>query len=175
MVKLALFLSSYAALFAILGLRWIGHHTILGSGCFTLAILGLLLTWYGMSAARGQASRPLRVFSVRDAGAEVSGYLATYLLPFVTVSDPNAADLLAYVLFLLIAALIFVRTTMIQVNPTLYLVGYRVFQINCEPIAPPTRGAVAHIEGYLITRGKPPMVGDTPLLRTLRDTVLVPN
>jgi hypothetical protein len=169
-----MFLSSYVTLFLILGLRWIGHHRLLGSMCFALAGLGLLLTCFGLSAANHKEQRFLRVVAVQDAGAEVAGYLATYLLPFVTVGDPSTADLAGYGLFGLVSALIFVRTSMIQVNPTLYLLRYRVFKIECEPINPPAGGPPPRIDGYLITRDKPPEVGSQAALRTLRDTVMVP-
>jgi hypothetical protein len=43
------------------------------------------------------------VRTVEDRGGEVAGYLATYLLPFVTVSEPDVRDVVGYALFLVVS------------------------------------------------------------------------
>jgi hypothetical protein len=67
---------------------------------------------------------------VSDAGSDVAGYLATYLLPFLTVAEPDTRDVIAYILFLLVTGLIYVRSEMTQINPTLYLLGRRVVRVT---------------------------------------------
>jgi hypothetical protein len=72
----------------------------------------------------------ITVKSSEDTGGEVSGYLASYLLPFVTVPTPGWRDLLGYALFLLVGLVIYVRSNLVRVNPTLYLLGYRVLAVR---------------------------------------------
>jgi hypothetical protein len=60
-----------------------------------------------------------------DAGAEVSGYLAAYLVPFLVVVEPAPGDLVAYAIFLVVAGLIYVRSGLMQINPTVYLMNRR--------------------------------------------------
>ena len=55
-----------------------------------------------------------------------------YLLPFLTVSEPGVRDVAAYALFLMVAGIVYVRSEMTQVNPTLYLLGRRVVHVNTE-------------------------------------------
>jgi len=83
--------------------------------------------------------------TVSDAGSEVAGYLATYLLPFLTVAEPNTRDVIAYILFLLVTGLIYVRSEMTQINPTLYLLSRRVVRVT----------TTAGWSGYVITRTHP--------------------
>lgn len=83
--------------------------------------------------------------SFEDTGGEVSGYLASYLLPFVTVPTPSWRDLLDYGLFLLVNLVIYVRSNLVRVNPTLYVLGYRVLAIRYG----------REKEQYLVTRTAP--------------------
>jgi hypothetical protein len=89
----------------------------------------------GISVLRGIAKRtgvPRRVTAIEDRGAEVAGYLATYILPFVTVPEPRVKDVIAYAGFLSISAIVHVRSQMMQINPVLYLFGRRVLDVTTE-------------------------------------------
>jgi hypothetical protein len=98
-LRLRLFLSSYAPLFAILAVRfitpwlWMVLAALAVSGCLTLA--------FAIRALHRVEPSPHTVVEVSDQGAEVAGYLATYLPPFMTVPAPTGRDLIAYSLFLL--------------------------------------------------------------------------
>jgi hypothetical protein len=126
-----LFLGSYALLFLLLALRF--TTTWLDIACCALAIVGFAdMVWivYGVSSPSRTGAEPITIDEVRDAGPEVAGYLATYLLPFLTVAEPNGRDVAAYVIFLLVTGLIYVRSEMTQINPTMYLLGRRVVHIR---------------------------------------------
>jgi hypothetical protein len=120
------FLSSYAPLWLMLGLRFepcglrVGF-ILLGFGC-----AGAVLLLLGRRADERPSNTSLSV--VGDGGSEVSGYLAAYLLPFLTVSDPTLDDLLAYGIFISVAGIVYVRSGLMQINPTVYLMGRRVIR-----------------------------------------------
>ncbi len=61
----------------------------------------------------------VEISEVKDEGGLASGFLASYLLPFLTIPEPSVPDIIAYGLFLLVAATIYVRSEMAQVNPTM--------------------------------------------------------
>lgn len=124
-----LFIGSYAVLFLLLALRF--RAPWLEAACAALALVGVAdMVWivYGITARTG--AEPVTVAEVHDAGPEVAGYLATYLLPFLTVSEPSGRDITAYAIFLLVTGLIYVRSEMTQINPTLYLLRCRVISIR---------------------------------------------
>lgn len=130
-LRLRLFLISCAPLFAILAVRF--DSTWLWVTCGALALFGFAQALRVVTAARNaKASRRVVVTRVDDSGGEVAGYLATYLLPFVVISTPSVRDIIAYILFMFVTAVIFVRSNLAHVNPTLYLVGYRVVSIESE-------------------------------------------
>jgi hypothetical protein len=105
---------------------------------------------------------PHTLASVRDAGGEAAAYLATYLLPFLTVATPTVRDVVAYAGFLLVAAVINIRSAAVQVNPLLYLLGYRILSVTDDH----------GLHAYMITRHRLP--ADNRVLATrFRDDVLV--
>jgi hypothetical protein len=157
-LRIRLFFSSYAPLFAIAALRF--PSTGLKVACGILCVFGLTTACLVVRAAAKIEPDPMTVEEVSDLGAEVAGYLATYLLPFVVVPDPSASDLIAYALFLAIAGAVYVQSDMLQINPTLYLARYRVFAVRTSD----------DWEGYLISRVRPER-GATLLASRLQNTV----
>ena len=129
--RLRLFGSSYAPLFGLLALRFEAGWLRIGLGvvaCLLIADTIRLVLW----VPRSVAPSPYTVVEVRDEGAQVSGYLATYLLPFLAVPSPSGSDLAAYALFLAVAGLVSVRSGLTHINPTLYLLGLRLVTLATE-------------------------------------------
>jgi len=92
---------------------------------------------------------------VKDASGDVAGYLATYLLPFVTVSSPSARDLVGYGILAAVIVAIFLRSELAQINPTLYLLGMRVAVIT-----------VNGKDQYLVCRRLPKQAVETYAVRS---------
>jgi hypothetical protein len=155
-----LFLSSYAPLFGLLAIRF--EQRWLWISCTVLAVLGVVCLWLLLRLDARSAPGPHTLASARDAGVEAAGYLATYLLPFLTVATPTARDVVAYAGFLLVAAVINLRSAVAQVNPLLYLLGYRVLSVTDDH----------GLHAYMITR-QPRAAGDRVLATRFRDDVLV--
>jgi hypothetical protein len=124
-VQASLFLSSFSPLFLLLALRF--EQRWLWLPLALLALLGLLLV-RRLLRQRGEVTPGPRTFSgLRDEGAQVAGYLASYILPLLAISKPTWRDLLAYGLFLGLYAVVYVNSDLMQVNPVLYLAGFRLY------------------------------------------------
>jgi hypothetical protein len=158
--KPLLFLSAYAPLFALLAIRF--ESSVLFVSCTALAVVGVgaLVLLLRLDARAESGVHTLT--KVNDAGAEAGAYLSAYLLPFLTVSSPSVRDAVAYLLFLVVTAAIYVRSSVVQINPLLYLLGYRVLEVA------DSKG----LRAYLVTRQRPE-VGDTITATRLRGDVLV--
>jgi hypothetical protein len=158
--KPLLFFSSYAPLFALLAIRF--EQTWLWVACVVLAALGVGSLWLLLHLDARSSPGPHQLASARDAGPEAAAYLASYLLPFLTVSVPTIRDVIAYIGFLVVAASIHLRSSVVQVNPLLYLLGYRVLAVTDE------KG----LRAYMVTR-RAVASGSTVLATRLRDEVLI--
>lgn len=131
LVRFRLFIGSFAPLFGILAIRF--QELALQGACAAIAAWGLVDMW---RITRRLVVRltpsSYTIADVDDRGGEVAGYVAAYLLPFVTVPEPGPRDLAAYGLFLAVIGLIYTRSRMAQINPTLYVLGRRVVFLQME-------------------------------------------
>jgi hypothetical protein len=155
-----LFLSSYAPLFALLAIRF--EPPWLWVLCAVLAMLGVAALWLLLRLDARAEPGPYVMASVRDDGSEAASYLASYLLPFLTVGMPSVRDVVAYAGFLVIASVIYARSSMIQANPLLYLLGYKVLSVT------DSRGVHAYVITKRVVQG-----GGRVLATRFRDDVLV--
>lgn len=131
LTRLPLFLTAYAPLFFILAVRF-DEPAWLQLVCVGLTVIGALFLVTFVLAVRKTPTARLHVESAREVGAEAGGYLASYILPFVTVSAPSVRDLIGYGVFLFVTMLIYVRSDLVQVNPAVYLVLRRVVRIRTD-------------------------------------------
>ncbi|ROS22955.1 hypothetical protein [Cellulomonas sp. PhB150] len=156
MVRLLLLTSSYTPLFVLLVIRF--EDRALQIGCAIIAALGLVAAGVLIRAQGDEAGSPMELAEVRNEGGQVAAYLATYLLPFLTVSAPTGRDVIAYVGFLVVTGAILWRANALQVNPLLALLRFRLFEVvgdgglpwrgfllSSKPIIPGTRCTVVDV------------------------------
>jgi hypothetical protein len=158
--KPLLFLSAYAPLFALLAIRFQPLSLMLPCAGLAVVGVGALLMLLRLDARATPGAH--RIKEVRDAGAEAGAYLGAYLLPFLTVSTPTVRDAIAYGAFIVVSGAIYLHSSVVQINPLLYLLGYRVLAVV------DTNG----FRAYLVTRRRPDI--DHLIAATrFRDDVLV--
>lgn len=129
--RIALFLSSYSPLFAILAYKnrhcdtiWI----VLGA----LTLVSLLFLWLVMHAKRNEKGPPLTVKHSRPKDGDVLAYTATYLVPFLSVDLTTTEGIVILAGFLLVLGVVYVNSDMLFVNPILNLCRYHSFWITDE-------------------------------------------
>jgi hypothetical protein len=129
LLRARLLLSSYAPLNVILFIRVDSGWRF---GFIALALAGFLdanrITWLAKRVAPVR-----RTFSaVRDSGGEVAAYVATYLLPFLAAPHAGAGEIWAYAIFAAVVAVISLRSDLAHVNPTIYLLGWKVVTVTLQ-------------------------------------------
>jgi hypothetical protein len=128
-VNATLFLSSYLPLFALIGIRSIDRSPGIArtcAACAGLAIIGTGLFLYG---ALRRNTITVEIVEVEPRDADVAAYAATYLLPFVTVFTGRWQDVVSLVGFIAVLGVIYVRSRLIYINPTLSLLGYHLSRV----------------------------------------------
>ncbi|RUQ96902.1 hypothetical protein [Labedella endophytica] len=101
------------------------------AGAFVLGLLGVLrlVTRSGESDDFSP-----RITRVDEAGGEAAAYLASFVFPFLTVSNPDWQDVVSYLLFGGIYLGVLVSTNLIAVNPLLFLFGYRIWRVESSDL-----------------------------------------
>ncbi len=79
-----------------------------------------------------------------EQGAAVAGYLTSYLLPLLSIGSGGWRVTAAYAVYIGVLYLVYVRTeSLVLINPTLYLFGYRIYDVSVEvSTRPPSKRRV---------------------------------
>lgn len=131
LTRLPLFVTAYTPLFLILAVRF-DNSRWLRIVCVGLTVIGLALLLTFVLAVKRTPTARFQVESAKETGAEAGGYLAAYVLPFVTVSAPTARDVIGYGIFMIVALLVYVRSDLVQVNPTFCLALRRIVRVRTD-------------------------------------------
>jgi len=137
LIRLRLFFVSYVPLWAMLALRavpsggWDWNGRAIAVVLFVaMTVLGLIDAFRLIHGSGETNPRSLYFAQINDQGGNAAGYLATYLLPFIGLVPADWGDWAAYSVYFLVAAIVFIRTDLTFVNPTLYILRYRVISAN---------------------------------------------
>lgn len=122
-----LFVVSYAPLALMFAARFAAQDSWkLAAGFGLVGVVGLVDGFRLVRGARQLSKRTTQITDVSSQGGAVAAYLATYLLPFLGNLPSSWGDWVAYGLYFLTAALVYVRSDLAVVNPTLYALGYQL-------------------------------------------------
>jgi hypothetical protein len=126
LVRTRLFFISYVPL-------WVIFAVQSDSGSARLAF-SLLAGWGWVDAFRlieaglRRSVRHVKFENISDQSTNVSGYVASYLLPFIGGPPNTLRTSIAYAVYFLVAWAVFVPSDLGLVNPTLYILGWRLIK-----------------------------------------------
>jgi hypothetical protein len=125
-----LFVSSYAPLLVILGIRNSFGHWSISLGLFSLAAVSVvvLVVFLRLAGRLGSHAITVQTSSARD--GEAMSYVVTYLLPFLGLDSESWADQISLAVFLLVLVVLYISSNLIHMNPMLNLLRYRILEID---------------------------------------------
>ncbi len=131
LTTLALLICSYCPLFGLLAIR------VTNIWCVVLALLALAGVIVGVGIVfvmpKIRSPKPAReVAATRDRTGDVAAYLLAYLLPFLVIPTPTGRDITAYAVFLLVLAVLLMRSDLMFVNPLFFLFNYKIVSIRLK-------------------------------------------
>lgn len=150
---------SYAPLSAIYAARLSAHWPCMVA-FGGLAGWGILDGWLLVRSSKGRPRYKAQITRVEDQGSAVAGYLATYLLPFLGSLPSGTGDAVAYVIYFAIAFVIFTKSDLALINPTLYVLGWTVHRVTADGRS-----------GLLLSRHEV-RIGDVEVQRLLGDVLV---
>lgn len=130
LAQVPLFASSYAPLFLVFYLL-----DTFGAGSPAFICLGLAVVGAGSLSVlfimnRNVEPSTLNIDGVASRDGDVLAYVATYLVPFASISTQTGRQQAAVGVFVALIAVLYVRLGMFYVNPLLALLGYRCYSIE---------------------------------------------
>lgn len=116
--------------------------------------LGLIDALRIIEGGLRRSMRHVAFDAISDKSGDAASYLATYLLPFIGGPPTDLRGALAYGVYFMVAWTVFVPSSLGLINPTLYILGWRVMEatrngervlIICQD--PPTPGPPGALVG----------------------------
>jgi hypothetical protein len=168
----ALFLSSYAPAFVILAVRAYDRSCLLFWSAIVLLVVSVLAFVIFLSVAPRGAEFRAEVEEMEPRDADMAAYVATYLLPFLTVTGANSQDVIALALFLFFIGVLWVGSGMLYLNPLLRLARVHIYVVRVRPISDPSSPADTLPRSFLLIREPDLREGSEVLVRTMGKAVL---
>lgn len=132
-VRCMLFFSSYFPLMLIFSILLGRTHLDWAIGILALGSFSLLVTFLYLNRRknRGGVSQA-RITGVDKRDENVVGYIASYLIPFVTIPLDTPEELAALFIFVVVLLILYINSNMIYINPMFNLVGYHLYEITID-------------------------------------------
>ena len=80
----------------------------------------------------GSKKLPVSISKVEDVNYEHLTFLTTYIIPLICFNLTSARYIFALVFLLIIIGVIYVRTDKFYANPTLAVLGFRLYKVTAE-------------------------------------------
>ncbi len=132
-VGAGLLVSAFAPLLALIAilklstLGWVSWAIL--AGC----LLSLVLLWLVLRSVAQLQPRPVESVEVRRADESVLGFTSSYIVPVVVaLFSDDIASLVATIALVLLLVVIYVRAGLFHLNPTLAVVGFRLYQVTAS-------------------------------------------
>lgn len=133
--------------------RFIGWRSLAGRNIvpiIALVFVGLGALYYFRFNYKisGSQSIPVEVSNVKDINYEHLTFLTTYIIPLICFNLTSERYLIALALLLVVIGVIYVRTDKFYANPTLAVLGFRLYSADV------TRRTGEKVKVTLITRDR---------------------
>jgi hypothetical protein len=99
--------------------------------CLFFLLLGLVYYFRLTYILKGSTKLPKKITKIEDQNYEHLTFLTTYIIPFLRVKL-EGRDLIITILLIIIIGAIFIKTNLFYKNPTLALLGYKLYKVDTE-------------------------------------------
>ncbi len=129
-IRILLFLTSYFPLFAIIMIRHYQQIEVFYV-LIPVILISLVVLFRIFSSLNKVAGMQISSKSkIENGGSYVLQYFLTYVIPFVTIEVLDWQNLATYGIIFFVIGVIYVKSDLIYLNPTLLLLGYNIYKVT---------------------------------------------
>lgn|SRR5574340_473395 len=112
---------------AFIGLAELGKLNVVPAIALIFVLIGVLYYFRFDYKIAGSKSIPVTISSVEDINYEHLTFLTTYIIPLICFNLTSTRYLIALGLLLIVIGVIYVKTDKFYANPTLAILGFRLY------------------------------------------------
>ena len=120
-----------------IGLMPLLKRNIVSSISLMLSIISWALTCKTQYEWAGATNPPYRIGSIKNENFEYLTFLTTYIIPLICIDLNNVRYIFVLGILLILIGSIFIRMDLYYGNPTLALLGYKLFRVEIEGVSAP--------------------------------------
>jgi hypothetical protein len=117
--------------------------------CIIALAIGSISFFDFMFQMKGTPELSVKIIEIENIDYEHLTFLTTYIIPLVCFQFENFRYILTFTIILFVIGLIYIRTDLFYANPTLAILGFRIYKISGE-----FRKGEIRTEKILITKNK---------------------
>ena len=127
--RFLLFVSSYFPMAFMFFWVLVFTHRWAAIVILSLAVLGLVTLGLWLKFANGLAPTRVNVTQIQRKDTDTVSYIATYVLPFLTIPFSDLQQGLILTTFFLMVGVLYMNSNMIHINPMLNLTGFHIYEM----------------------------------------------
>ena len=117
-----------------------------------LSIISVLMTLITRYEWKGVNNPPCEIIEIKNENYEYLTFLTTYIIPLICIDFEDIRYVIVLIILLTIIGVIFVKMDLYYGNPTLALLGYKIYRATLKGIDAPD--GVILITKNKLTKGK---------------------
>lgn len=103
------------------------ENNILPLSCIIFLSISFIFYFYFKHLINGAKNGPYEIIDIEDKSSEHLVFLATYVIPLVGFSLDDIRQIINLYITLIILGAIYIRTNLFYANPTLSLLGFKIY------------------------------------------------
>ncbi|MDR6300630.1 anti-phage protein KwaA [Mesonia maritima] len=115
-----------------IGLYQLTTSNIIPIFCLVALIIGLIAFLDFRFQMKGTPELSFKITELENIDYEHLTFLTTYIIPLVCFQFENFRYIITFIVILFVIGLIYIRTDLFYANPTLAILGFRIYKISGE-------------------------------------------
>jgi hypothetical protein len=130
LARVIMFLSSYSPLGILIGILTFDQDTRAAISIIALSLLLFLFVPLYLRWMKQSGSSLYTIDERKSLDGDVLAYIATYLIPFITIPIKTIAEGIAVMFLMIVLCIIYTSSNMLYVNPVFSLFGYHIYEVS---------------------------------------------
>ena len=98
--------------------------------CIIMILLGRGFKWYLNRNEILSKGLPKEVKNIQEQNLDPSSFMATYIVPMIAFQYKELQNFIVLIIYLIVVGKIYLNTKLYYTNPTLNLLGYKIYTID---------------------------------------------
>ena len=112
------------------GFRHLLYENVIPLACIASLLVGCFSFYDFIYTTKGSPELSFKIIQLENIEYEHLSFLTTYIIPLICFSFDNMRYVYIFIILLVVIGMIYIRTDLFYANPTLAILGFRIYKIK---------------------------------------------